>query len=110
MHAIQGHSGGNKVDPSLLDNVEIPHMWSEYIYHFGSSLDLHSLVHSGLFAGGKDTKEARLTVFFTAVNPMIDSQEDESYDVTKSRMVQCKTKWNVYQDAVFWISLKKYSR
>ena len=59
MHAIQGHTGGNKVDPSLLENVEIPYTWREHIYHSGSSLDLQSLVHSGLIAGGKDTKEAR---------------------------------------------------
>ena len=42
MRAIQGHSGRYKVDPSLLDNVEITYMWSEFIYHVGDSLDLHS--------------------------------------------------------------------
>ena len=47
MRAIQGHSGGNKVDPSLLDNAKIPHNWSEYFYHVGSSLDLHSTIKSG---------------------------------------------------------------
>ena len=30
MRAIQGHSGGSKVDPQLLDNVQIPYRWSEY--------------------------------------------------------------------------------
>ena len=41
MRAIQGHLGGNKVkfDPLLLGKVKIPHNWSEYIYHVGSSLD-----------------------------------------------------------------------
>ena len=34
---IQGHSGGNKVDLSLQDNVEVPHNWTEFIYHVGSS-------------------------------------------------------------------------
>ena len=37
VRAIQDHSGGNKVDLSLLDNVEIPYSWIEYIYHAGSS-------------------------------------------------------------------------
>ena len=39
MRAIQGHSGGNKVDPSLQDTVEIPYDWMGYIYHVGSSHD-----------------------------------------------------------------------
>ena len=43
IRAIQGHSGVNKVDPSVLDNVTIPYMLSECIYHIGSSLCLHSI-------------------------------------------------------------------
>ena len=98
--------GGNKVDPSLLDNVGIPYNWSRYIYHVGSSLDLHSVIHSRLIAGGKDTRQGRQTVFFTAVNPVTGSQQDESYDVMKPRKVPYKTKWKVYQDAENWINLK----
>ena len=56
MRAIQGHSGGYKVDPSLLDDVQIPYRWREYIYHVGSFLCNHSIIHSGLIAGGKDAK------------------------------------------------------
>ena len=48
------------------------------MFHAGSSLDLHSIIQSGLIGGGKDTIERRQTEFFTAVNPMTDSQEDES--------------------------------
>ena len=70
-------------------------------------LCLHSIIQSGLIAGGKDTKEGRQTVFCTAVKPMTDSQEDESYDVTKPRNVQYKIKWKMYQDAVHWINLKR---
>ena len=87
VRAIQGHSGGNKDGPSLLDNGEIP-----YIYHVGSSLNLHSIIPSGLIAGGKDTKYGRHTVFFTAVYPVTDSQEDESHDMMKPRKVPYKTK------------------
>ena len=46
MRAIQGHSGGNKIKSSLLYNWEIPYTWTEYICHVGSSLDLHSILHS----------------------------------------------------------------
>ena len=42
MRAIQGHSGGNNVDFLLLVDVQIPYTWNKYIYHVGSSLDLHS--------------------------------------------------------------------
>ena len=57
-------------------------------------------------AGGKDRKDGRQTVFFTAFNPMTDFQEEEYHDVTKPRKVQCKTKWKVFQDAEKWISLR----
>ena len=77
VRATRGHPGGNKVDPSLLDNVEIPYMWSDYIYHVGSSLCLHAIIHQGLIAAGKDTKEGRQTVLFTAVGHMTDFQEEE---------------------------------
>ena len=50
LRADKGPSGGNKVDPSLQDKVEIPCNWIEYIYHVGSSLDLHSIIQSGLIA------------------------------------------------------------
>ena len=58
-------------------------MWSEYLYHVGSSLCMHSIIRSGLIAGGKDAKEGRQTVFFKAVHPMTGSQEEEYQDVSK---------------------------
>ena len=33
LRALQGHSGRNLIDPSLLDNVLIPNDFSECIYH-----------------------------------------------------------------------------
>ena len=43
MRVFQGHSGGNEVDPSLQDNVEILYNSVEYTYHFGSSHDCNSV-------------------------------------------------------------------
>ena len=106
MRVIECHSGANTVDPLLLDNGKIPYMWSQYLYHVGSSLWMHSIIHSGLIAGGKDTKEGRQAVFFTAVNPMTDSQEDEPLDARKPRKVLYRTKWKVFQDALCWINLR----
>ena len=68
MRAIQGHSGGNKVDPSPQDDVEIPYTSFEYICHVGSSHECHSIIQSSLIAGGKDTKERGQSVFFTVVD------------------------------------------
>ena len=54
MRAIQVHSGWTKVDPTLLDNVQILYKWSEYFHHSGYT---HSITQSGLIARGKDAKE-----------------------------------------------------
>ena len=59
MRAIQGHSGGNKVDPTLQDNVKIPYNWVDYMYHAVFSHDCSSMIKSCLIAGGKDSKEGR---------------------------------------------------
>ena len=37
--AIQGHSGGNLVDPTLQDNVVFPDDFAECIYHIGNAHD-----------------------------------------------------------------------
>ena len=76
MRSDQGHSGGNKVGPSLQVNVEIPSNWIDHIYHVGSSQDCHSINRSDQIAGGKDTKEGRQSVFFTAVDAMNQLQKD----------------------------------
>ena len=48
LRAIQGHSGGNPIDPSLQDNVMVPNDFLKYIYHVENSHDLHSIISSGL--------------------------------------------------------------
>ena len=46
--------------------------------------DCNSFIESGLVAGGKDSKEARQTAFFSAVDGMIEPREGEPCDVTKT--------------------------
>ena len=48
LRAIQGHSGGNPIDPSLQDNVMVPNDFLKYIYHVENFHDLHSIINSGL--------------------------------------------------------------
>ena len=86
-HAIQGTSGGNKVDPSLQHNVEILYTWIEYIYHVGSSHDCNSLVKPGLMAEGKNTKEEGQIVFVTAVDLVSEPHKDELHGLTETRQV-----------------------
>ena len=78
MRAIQGHSGGNKVDQLLLDNLyKLRTSGTSTFITLVLLICMHSTLHSGLTAGGKDTKEERQTFFFTAVDPMSDWQEEE---------------------------------
>ena len=57
MRAIQGHSGGTTVDPALLDNVEIPYIWSEYFYHVCCSRLMHSI-----FQARTDCRKKRMQI------------------------------------------------
>ena len=57
LRAIQGHSGGKHIDPTLQDNVLLPSDFAEHIYHVGSSHDTHSIIQSALIRGGKDVKK-----------------------------------------------------
>ena len=36
--ATQGHSGGNRIDLCLQENVQMHNAWEKYIFHFGSTL------------------------------------------------------------------------
>ena len=55
----------------------------------------------------KDTIEGRQIVFFTALDPMSDSQEEEYQDLSNPRKVHYKSKWKVFQDAICWITVGK---
>ena len=45
--AIQGHSGGTLVDPTLPNNVLLPDDFAEYICHVGNAHDMHSIIQCG---------------------------------------------------------------
>ena len=42
--AIQGHSGGNLVDPTLQDNVLLSGDFTDYIYHVGNVSEIQSII------------------------------------------------------------------
>ena len=56
--------------------------------------NLHSIINSGLIAGGQNSSRKRQTVFFTAVNPMnMDHRDPQVRDLTKLRFASYKKKW-----------------
>ena len=87
MRAIQGHSGWNRVDPSLQNKVEIPFIGLSTSINVGSSQDCHSVIQSGLIARGKGTKDGRHIVL-----DLMNEPQEEHYGVTQPREVLYRTK------------------
>ena len=91
--ALQGNSGRNPIDPSPQDNVLILNNFFEYIYHIGCAVNLDAITNSGLILGGQNSSRDRLTVFFTAVNPMHKNHQDPiELDLTRPRLASIKQK------------------
>ena len=63
--ALQGYSGSNLIDPTLQDNVFIGTEIFPYIYHVGSTFNLHSVINNGLVLGGQNLRR-RQTVLLLA--------------------------------------------
>ena len=62
LRALQGHSGHNLSDPTLLDNVIIPRGTLHHIYHVGCAFNLHSIINNGLIPGGQDSSRRQNSV------------------------------------------------
>ena len=105
LRALQGHSGSNLIDPTLQDNVLIGPEIFPYIYHVGSTFNLHSVINNGLVPGGQDLR--RQTVFFLPVDPINESHRDPEYiDFPAPRLVRYMHRaWKRHQDAVFWVDI-----
>ena len=108
LRALQGHSGRNLIDPSLQDNVLIPNIFFEYIYHIGCEINLHSIMNSGLIRGGQNLSK-RQTVLFTSVDPMNNEHRDpETVDLDAPRLAwnTCRRAWKKHQNTVYWVDIK----
>ena len=108
IRAIQGHTGGNLTALELMGHVAIPYkIRKEFQFHRGCSYHVQSVLRSGLIAGGRESKEGRLTIFFTPLNPFWNNPDEEkpSDDLSKPRKVHYYSKWKTRQDAVHWIKL-----
>ena len=106
LHALQGHSGHNLIDPALQDNVIIQRGLFHHIYHIGCAFNLHSVINNGLIPGGQDSSR-RQTVFFLPIDPR-DKDHDDSEHIDFSvprRARYVHSAWKKHQDAVFWVDI-----
>ena len=106
MRSVQGHSGGQQIDPRLQNTVLIPYGWSDYIYHVGSSFDYRSICEGGLIAGGNGGREGRQTGFFTVVDPMPIAMLPPRYEPNEPRTIPHKLKWRRMHSAVHRFDLR----
>ena len=67
--AIQGHSGGNLVDPALQDNVLLLEDFTEYIYHVGNVSEIHSIIRNGFIPRGRSLKKGQAIRVFDCSEP-----------------------------------------
>ena len=73
---------------------------------------MHSIIQSGLTAGGRCLTKDRHSVFFTAVNPIYthQHQEEVQYYLEKPRIAVCKNNLITHQNTVYWCILKVAQR
>ena len=106
LRALQGHSGDSIIDLAMQDHVLIAPGIFPYIYHVGSTFNLHSIVRNGLVLGGQNLSR-RQTVFFLPVDPRNESHKDPEYiDFSAPRLARYMHRaWKRHQDAVFWVDI-----
>ena len=104
--ALQGHSGSNFVDPSSQDNVVIPSNFFQYIYHVGCTINLHSIIYSGLIPGGQNLS-IKQTIFSLLVDPMDKNHMDpDTIDLNAPRHAQSMHKaWKKLKNTVYWVDI-----
>ena len=107
--AVQGHSGGISIDRELVEYIQIPCNWKEFVFHRCCSFNINSILENGLMAGGKQSKEGRQAIFFTPLDPFGENPCDEepSDDFTIPREVHCHSSWKHDLDAVYWVKLSR---
>ena len=107
IRALHGHSGRNPIDPSLKDNVLIPSIFFEYIYHIGCAINLHSITNSGLIPVGQHLSKIP-TVFLTFVDPMNKEHKyPQDIDLEAPRLAWYKQKkWRRHPETVYWVDIK----
>ena len=82
----------------------------EYIHHVGSSLDLQSVIQSGLTAGVKRVRKKEEKRYSSPPWILgVNHKRMNPHDVTKPRQVPDRTRWKVNQKKVYRNNLKRCS-
>ena len=86
--------------------VAIPIDFFQYIYHVGCTINLHSIINSGLTPGGQSLTN-RQTVIFLLVDPMDKNHKDpDTIDLEAPRLAQYMHKaWKKHQNTVCWVDI-----
>ena len=63
--AIQRHSRGTLVDPTLQDKQLLPDDFADDIYHIGNVHNVHSIIQCGLIPGRKQSQKGQAVLFFS---------------------------------------------
>ena len=107
---IQGHSRGLTIDPELMEHIPIPYNWKEFIFHWGCSFSIQSVLENGLIPGGKG-KQGRTTDHLLPHHSIrsrkIPAQKNPRNDNTIPQKVHYHSYWKRDQDAVHWIKLSR---
>ena len=57
--------------------------------------------------GRQNASRQRQTVLFTVVDLIAKHRhEQKEFDLTKSRLTDCKQKWKAHQDGVYWVNIR----
>ena len=106
MRSVQGHTGGEQINPRLQNNVFVPYVCSDDICHVGSPNAYRSICDLGLFAGGLGFRKGRQTCFFTTVDPTVATMLTSRFEENEPRTILCQLKCGPMHNAVHWFVLR----
>ena len=105
LRALQGHAPRSESRSNTAGQREDP-FWMDGLYlSRRMKLGLPFRCRRRLTRCRKRRKSGRHTRFFTAVNPLCETDVDHSYESGQPRMVPNKMEWSRHQDAVYWFDL-----
>ena len=108
LRAIQVHSGGSKIDPTLQDNVILPYDISDHIYHVGSSHGpaLHHPPRVG--CQWKRCQKGQTDKYsLQRLIPCLHIYRSKrNNDLNKPRIAIYKQYWEVLQNTLYWVNLR----
>ena len=105
IRAVQRHSHGARINPTLLSFTKRPLKWKEHIFHTGSSSNSKCISDNGLWDGGLSLRRTRQACFLSRVNPQDSSSRQRTTNWTgqvhEPRMVLYKQSYRPDHGCIF---------